>query len=191
VPLVLSGLLVEAGTPARHVYFPAEGFISLAARVDEHRGLEVGMVGREGMVGAPLAVGVTISPLRALVQGPGSALRMSLASFNLETAVGRARAGRDAARWQGRARTQGALRAACAWRGGGRPRPPRPARPTTLRAHAREEEQRGQRVAAWLNRVRSAVTEAVRVVVAGNPNVHAVLPAEESGQLGFLGSSVN
>ena len=84
VPLVLSELLVEAGTPAKHVYFPTEGFISLVARVDGHPGLEVGMVGREGMVGAPLAVGVTISPLRALVQGSGSALRMSLAPFKRE-----------------------------------------------------------------------------------------------------------
>ena len=86
VPLVLSELLVEAGTPTRHVYFPTEGFISLVARVDGHPGLEVGMVGREGMVGAPLAVGVTISPLRALVQGPGSALRMGLVSFKRELA---------------------------------------------------------------------------------------------------------
>ena len=63
----------------------------------------------------------------------------------------------------------------------------RPARETTLRAHAREEEQRGQRAAAQLNRVRSALTQPVKVVVWKKLNIHAVHPAEESGQLPFLG----
>ena len=58
---------------------------------------------------------------------------------------------------------------------------------TTLRAHAREEEQRGQRAAARLNRVRSALTQPVQVVVRQKSNIHAVYPAEESGQLPFLG----
>ena len=67
--------------------------------------------------------------------------------FNLETAVGRARVGRDAVRWQGA---------------------------TTRRAHAREEEQRRQRAAARLNRVRSALTQTVRVVVGRDLSIHAV-----------------
>ncbi|CAD5365911.1 cAMP-binding proteins - catabolite gene activator and regulatory subunit of cAMP-dependent protein kinases [Rubrivivax sp. A210] len=86
VPLVLSEVLCEAGAPVRHVFFPTEGFISLVARVDEHPGLEVGMVGREGMVGAPLAVGVATSPMRALVQGEGQAWRIGVAPFRRELA---------------------------------------------------------------------------------------------------------
>lgn len=43
--------------------------------------LEVGLVGREGMVGIPLALGQAESPVRALVQGEGSALRMRAARF--------------------------------------------------------------------------------------------------------------
>jgi hypothetical protein len=34
------------------------------------------MVGREGMLGSNLALGVEISPLRALVQGAGAAWRI-------------------------------------------------------------------------------------------------------------------
>ena len=49
----------------------------------------------------------------------------------------------------------------------------RPARETTLRAYAREEEQRGQPAAAWLNRVRSALTQVVKVVVRRQVNIHA------------------
>jgi hypothetical protein len=58
--------------------------------------------------------------------------------LNLETAVGRARVGCDAVGWQGA---------------------------TTLRARARKAEQRGQRAAARLNRVRSALPQEVNDVV--------------------------
>lgn len=84
--LVLGEVLCEAGAPARHVYFPTDGFISLVAQVDAHPGLEVGMVGREGMVGAPLVLGVAASPLRALVQGPGGSWRIGLPAFRQELA---------------------------------------------------------------------------------------------------------
>jgi CRP-like cAMP-binding protein len=90
VRLVLSEVLCEAGTPTPHVYFPTEGFISLVSRVDEHPGLEVGMVGREGMVGAPLVLGVVASPLRLLVQGAGAAWRIDTPAFTAELARGTA-----------------------------------------------------------------------------------------------------
>ena len=44
------------------------------------------MVGREGMVGAQLALGVAVTPLRALVQGEGTARRVSAAAFRREVA---------------------------------------------------------------------------------------------------------
>ena len=82
-------------------------------------------------------------------------------SLNLETAVGRARVGGDAVRWQGA---------------------------TTLRAAARKEEQRRQRDAALLNRARSGVTHEVMARVGRKVCIHTVVPAGESGQLRFLGS---
>mgnify|MGYP001544462247 FL=1 len=42
------------------------------------------MVGDEGMLGISLILGVNVSPLHALVQGSGSALRMSAVSFHRE-----------------------------------------------------------------------------------------------------------
>jgi len=65
----------------RHVYFPTGSMVSLLSPADGHQSLEVGLVGREGMLGVPLALGVTVSPVRALVQGAGSALRMKSAQF--------------------------------------------------------------------------------------------------------------
>jgi CRP-like cAMP-binding protein len=87
VQLVLSEVLCEAGTPTRHVYFPTEGFISLVASVDTHPGLEVGMVGREGMVGAQLVLGIADSPLRALVQGAGACWRIGASAFKVQLAA--------------------------------------------------------------------------------------------------------
>jgi CRP-like cAMP-binding protein len=51
-----------------------------------HPGLEVGMTGREGMIGEQLALGVTTSPLRALVQGAGLALRIPAQALRGELA---------------------------------------------------------------------------------------------------------
>jgi CRP-like cAMP-binding protein len=48
--------------------------------------LEVGMVGREGMLGAQLALGVVTSPLHALVQGAGIAMRIETRPFLRELA---------------------------------------------------------------------------------------------------------
>ena len=42
------------------------------------------MVGREGMLGAQLALGVAMTPLRALVQGPGHAWRIGAVAFRRE-----------------------------------------------------------------------------------------------------------
>lgn len=77
-------VLYQPRTTSRHVYFPNDCVVSLLAVADRGGGLEVGLVGREGMVGIPLALGVSTSPVRALVQGAGSAMRMSSARFGRE-----------------------------------------------------------------------------------------------------------
>lgn len=84
VELKLSDTLYESGALTRHVYFPVRGFVSLVALVDQTSALEVGMVGPEGMLGVHLALGVNTSPVRSVVQGPGSAWRMSAARFRSE-----------------------------------------------------------------------------------------------------------
>lgn len=80
VDLAFGQVLYEPGQAMRDVYFPLEGLVSLLTMVGS-MALEVGMVGREGMVGIPLALGVPRSPMRALVQGAGAGLRMSSARF--------------------------------------------------------------------------------------------------------------
>ena len=84
IQLTMADVLCDGGKPIRHVYFPVEGFISLVTILDGKPVLEVGMVGREGMLGAQMALGVISEPLHAVVQGPGSAWRVGRLDFRRE-----------------------------------------------------------------------------------------------------------
>lgn len=81
VDLVFGEILCEPDQPFQHVYFPLSGFISLVAPMGGHQPLEMGLIGNEGMLGVTLVLGVNTVPLRALVQGSGSALRMTAAQL--------------------------------------------------------------------------------------------------------------
>ncbi len=84
VTLTYGQVLYEPGEPMHEVYFPSDCLVSLLTLVEGHRALEVGLVGREGMVGARLALGAANSSVRALVQGTGTAMRMSSTRFMRE-----------------------------------------------------------------------------------------------------------
>jgi len=81
VALTYGEVLYEPGDRIRYVYFPNDSLVSLLTLVDRHQALEVGLIGREGMVGISVALETDISPVRALVQGSGTAMRMKAAPF--------------------------------------------------------------------------------------------------------------
>jgi CRP-like cAMP-binding protein len=81
VRLPFGEVLHERGAIIRHVYFPNDGIVSLIAAVDGGPGVEVGLIGREGVVGLTAGLGAKRSPMRALVQGEGTALRMKVEHF--------------------------------------------------------------------------------------------------------------
>jgi CRP-like cAMP-binding protein len=87
VHLSLNDVICQPGDAMRHVYFPIDAFISLLA-VDKDNGsdtfLEVGMIGREGMLGVHRVLGVAPAPLRALVQGAGSSLRIATTALQAQ-----------------------------------------------------------------------------------------------------------
>ncbi len=86
VELVFADVLYEPRDTLKEVYFPLEGLISLIVPVDGAAGLEVGLIGNEGMFGIPLALGVDVSAVRGVVQGAGAALRMDARVFLVEFA---------------------------------------------------------------------------------------------------------
>jgi CRP-like cAMP-binding protein len=84
VKLSYGQVLYEPKGRIQYVYFPINCLVSLLTAVDKSRTLEVGMVGNEGMVGMPMALGIGVSAVRALVQGSGMAMRMTAARFRAE-----------------------------------------------------------------------------------------------------------
>ena len=81
VKLTYGDVLYESGEQMRYVYFPSDCVVSYLTVVEGHRALEVGLVGREGMVGSRLALGITTAPGRALVLGTGTAARIDSVCF--------------------------------------------------------------------------------------------------------------
>jgi CRP-like cAMP-binding protein len=69
------------------VYFPEAGMISLVSNLADGMRAEVGVIGREGVLGGSALSGVDTSFIEAMVQMPGSALRMSLADFRQEIEI--------------------------------------------------------------------------------------------------------
>ena len=69
-------ILHEAGEEIEHAYFLNEGLASLVVLTSDGRSVEVAIVGHEGMVGTPLAVGLHRGPYRSIMQIPGTALRI-------------------------------------------------------------------------------------------------------------------
>ena len=76
VDLPINQVLHAPGRPLRHIYFPSAGMVSLVYTTAQNSTVEIGIVGREGMVGLSALLG--LPPLRntAVVQIAGSGLRM-------------------------------------------------------------------------------------------------------------------
>ena len=81
VKLAFGEILYESHAQIRHVYFPIDCFVSMLTTVDAGRAAEVGLIGAEGMIGVPMALGVAVSPFRAMVQGGGTAMRLKTVDF--------------------------------------------------------------------------------------------------------------
>jgi CRP-like cAMP-binding protein len=70
--------------PIATVYFPESGWFSMLTPLEDGDTAEVGLVGREGMVGLPILHGDTLCDLEAMVQQPGKALCLSSDAFRIE-----------------------------------------------------------------------------------------------------------
>ena len=81
VELPFDQTLFPAGGAVEAVLFPESGMVSLLATLEDGEQVEVGVVGREGLVGLPLAFGDDRSLVEARVQQEGTALRMDAAAL--------------------------------------------------------------------------------------------------------------
>jgi CRP-like cAMP-binding protein len=62
-----------------HVYFPESGFASVVANGDSERGIEVGIIGREGMTGLAIVFGKDRARHETYIQVAGGGQRISSA----------------------------------------------------------------------------------------------------------------
>jgi len=83
VKVEVGDVLYEPGQTVRHVYFPLDCLLSLLAVAEGRMTLEVGSVGREGMIGAPVVLGHELAQVRAVVQRAGRAVRIDAGEFRL------------------------------------------------------------------------------------------------------------
>jgi len=81
IPLVFEEILYQPNVLISDVYFPNSGIVSLLAAVNGRATLEVGLVGKEGILGLAVFMGVSNSHNRAVVQGVGSAMKMKATAF--------------------------------------------------------------------------------------------------------------
>jgi CRP-like cAMP-binding protein len=86
VRVEIGAVLCEPGDAIRHIYFPHDCLISLMGVAEGRMTLEVGLVGREGMLGATVALGHDVTQVRAVVQRSGSASRIDAARLRAEFA---------------------------------------------------------------------------------------------------------
>lgn len=74
----------ESGEEMNYVYFPLDCIVVLISSVDEKATVEVGLIGSEGMVGAPILMGAKQSTNQALILVEGKALRLPAAVLRRE-----------------------------------------------------------------------------------------------------------
>ena len=80
--LVPQQVLIERGQATEHVFFIEEGIASLVAETASGKpGVQVAMIGREGMVGALALLGGSAAYACVLMQVPGPALRISVSNL--------------------------------------------------------------------------------------------------------------
>jgi CRP-like cAMP-binding protein len=88
VSFKLGEVVYESGVQMGHIYFPTTAIISLLYLMENGASAEMGMAGKEGLVGVALFMGGNTMPNRAVVQSAGGAVRMKAQVLREEFALG-------------------------------------------------------------------------------------------------------
>ena len=79
VRLVSGEMLYRPNEPINYVYFPNDAMASIVATTAEGQCAEIGVIGREGIVGIDVLLGSDSSPNETFIQLPDGGLRMKTA----------------------------------------------------------------------------------------------------------------
>ena len=89
VSLSLGELVYDANDFINYVYFPETAVFSMLATMEDGRTVEVGPVGKEGLVGLRIALGAETTLDRVIIHIAGNALRLKASVLKAELAAGR------------------------------------------------------------------------------------------------------
>ncbi|WP_229178238.1 MULTISPECIES: Crp/Fnr family transcriptional regulator [Bradyrhizobium] len=81
VELQQDAVLARSGKPVEHIFFPNSGAISLMVNMANGQTVATAMLGREAVIGSLRVFGPAVSGITAIVQVPGTALRVPAARF--------------------------------------------------------------------------------------------------------------
>jgi CRP-like cAMP-binding protein len=81
ISLGVKEVIYEPFQPIPYIYFPETGVTSILVIMGDGKASEVGLVGREGMLGLPVFLGAETSPGRSYSQVPGESRRMAAPVF--------------------------------------------------------------------------------------------------------------
>jgi len=84
ITLVHGKFIFHPEDPIDYVYFPTEGMISVTSFTEDGRSVEIGTVGKEGMAGIDVILGVDTTPHESMVQVPGEGFRMKTEALRRE-----------------------------------------------------------------------------------------------------------
>jgi CRP-like cAMP-binding protein len=88
VTLKRGEIVYRADQEIEAVYFPEEAVVAMVDTTDDERTIEVGVIGREGIVGINIFLGGVTTPDKAVVQLPGGAMQMSSKNLRREVRFG-------------------------------------------------------------------------------------------------------
>jgi len=86
--LILGQVLYESGEKMDYVYFPTTAIISLLYIMENGSTAEIGVVGKDGLVGIAIFMGGDTTPNRAVVQSAGKAFKMKAGMMKDEFTLG-------------------------------------------------------------------------------------------------------
>jgi CRP-like cAMP-binding protein len=88
VDLKSGQIVYRADQDIEAVYFPEEAVVAMVDTTDDRRTVEVGIIGREGIVGINVFLGGIVTPDKAIVQLSGGAMRMKAKDLRKEVRFG-------------------------------------------------------------------------------------------------------
>ena len=84
VDLSLDEILLEARQECEYLYFPTQAIVSLISVMDDGSTTEIGLIGKEGMVGTLQFLGDGILNSQTVVQVKGTAMRIESKTLRIE-----------------------------------------------------------------------------------------------------------